>query len=450
MKLARLIWKNATRNPRRTVLTVLSITVSIFLVSSLQAILGKLDSLGSDQDTSNLRVIVHRATGITEVLPIKDQQIVAGLPGVKYVVGLTWFGGYYIDQQNFFGNFATTPENFENTFDEFRIPPDQLAAWKNEKSAALVGQRLMEQYHWNLGQRITLKGTIYPADLEMTLRGVFVDPQDHSQERVLYFHWDYLDEVLGRPGQVGSLSVKATSAEAVPKLMETIDRTFHNTDAETKTETEKAFNLSFVAMLGNIKLLLNGVSWAVVFTILLVAWNTMAMSVRERTGEVAVLKTLGFRRNTILLLLVGEAVTIALLGGVAGALGAKTTYAFIQITSNKGRIFGLTYALGIGLFGGYGTWMLFAGPSGLHRGMKIVRLLVTLVGALAGLGAGMGFYWAVGFIMNQSGLLSDFGVTNATVGLGLLIAVGVGVVSATLPALRASRLSIAEALRYTG
>jgi len=174
------------------------------------------------------------------------------------------------------------------------------------------------------------------------------------------------------------------------------------------------------------------------------------MSVRERTGEVAVLKTLGFRRNTILLLLVGEAVTIALLGGVAGALGAKTTYAFIQITSNKGRIFGLAYALGIGLFGGYGTWMLFAGPSGLHRGMKIVRLLVTLVGALAGLGAGMGFYWAVGFIMNQSGLLSDFGVTYRTVGLGLLIAVGVGVVSATLPALRAARLSIAEALRYTG
>jgi putative ABC transport system permease protein len=450
MKLARLMWKNATRNPRRSVLTILSITVSIFLVSSLQAILSNLQRLGEGSDTSNLRVIVHRATSITQPLPIKYLQTVEALPDVKYAAGITWFGGYYIDQQNFFANFATTTDNFEKIFDEFRIPPEQLAAWKHERTAVLVGRKLMEKFKWRLGQRITLKGTIYPIDPELIIRGVYTDPSDESQERALYFHWDYLDEALGRPGQVGSLSVKAGSAADVPKLMDRIDSLFRNTDAETKTETEKAFNLSFVAMLGDVKLLLNAVSLAVIFTILLVAGNTMAMSIRERTGEVAVLKTLGFRRRAILILLVGESLVITLLGGVFGALGAKTTYAFIRMTSMKGIGFAIVYASGVGLLVGYGTWMLFAG-SAHHRGwVRVTRILVTVAGSLVGLSAGIGFYVAVGFISNQGGFLSDFAVSNGTVLLGLGIAVAVGMVSAILPALRAARMSIAEALRYVG
>jgi putative ABC transport system permease protein len=450
MKWVRLIWMNATRNPRRTVLTVLSITVSIFLVSSLRAILDKLASLGQGSDTSNLRLVVHRATSLNELLPIKYLQTVRSMPGAKYVLGVTWFGGVYKDPQNFFANFAATTDHFEEVYDDYRIPPGQLAAWKSERSAVLVGRKLMEQYGWSIGQRITLSGTIYPFDPELIIRGVFTDPSDASGERTMFFHWEYMDEALGRPGRVGSLAVKAASAEDVPMLTETIDRTFHNTDAETKTETERAFNLSFVSMLGNVKALLNAVSLAVVFTILLVAGNTMAMSIRERAGEVAVLKTLGFRRNAILLLLVGEAVTIALLGGMVGALGAKTTYAFIQITSTKGRIFELIYAVGVGLLGGYGTWMLFAGSFALHRGMKVVRFLITALGALVSAGAGLGFYVGVEFIMNQGGFLSDFRVTYTTVVLGIAIAVGVGIFSATLPALRVSRMSIAEALRNVG
>jgi ABC-type antimicrobial peptide transport system permease subunit len=297
---------------------------------------------------------------------------------------------------------------------------------------------------------VTLKGTIYPVDLEFIIRAVYTDPEDVAIERAMYFHWDYFDESLGRPGRTGSFYVKAATAEDVPRLSERIDSMFRNTDAETKTETEKAFNLSFVSMLGNIKLLLNVVCLAVVFTILLVAGNTMAMSIRERTGEVAVLKTLGFRQNAILYLLVGESLAIALLGGMLGALGAKTTYGFIHITSTRGKAFGMLYAVGVALLAAYGTWMLFAGVSASRTWMKATRIGVTLLGGIAGWAAGFGFYIATGYVMNQGGFLADFGVNYGTVALGLGISAGVGLVSAVLPALRASKMSIAEALRYVG
>jgi ABC-type antimicrobial peptide transport system permease subunit len=233
--------------------------------------------------------------------------------------------------------------------------------------------------------------------------------------------------------------------------MDTIDAMFRNSDAETKTETEQAFNLSFVSMLGNVKLLLNLISAAVVFTVLLVAGNTMAMSIRERTGEVAVLKTLGFRRGTILLLLVGESMTIALAGGVLGSLGAKAAYAFIQATSGPMQWLGsAVFAAGAAFLAAYGAWMLFAGTASGWGGTRAVRYAVTVLGLLLGFGAGLGFYTAVGFVVNQGGFLSDFGVSNAAVFLGLGIAATVGIVSAAWPALDASRKSIAEALRYVG
>jgi putative ABC transport system permease protein len=449
MKTVRLILKNTVRNPRRTVLTILTITVSIFLVSTLQAVLHNLETIGLS-NSSNLRVVVHRATAMTESMPVSYKQRIAALPGVRYVESMDWFGGYYIDPGNFFANFATDVDDFEKIADELVIPPDQLVAWKRERTAALVGKGLMETYHWKLGDRITLKGTIYPLDPELVIRAVYTDPEDVSVERAVYFHWDYFDESLGRPGRTGSFYVKAATAEDVPRLADRIDGMFRNTDAETKTETEKAFNLSFVSMLGNIKLLLNVICLAVVFTILLVAGNTMAMSIRERTGEVAVLKTLGFRQNAILYLLVGESVVIALLGGILGAVGAETTYGFIHITSTKGKTFGLLYALGVALLSGYGTWMLFAGASASRPWMKVTRVLVTLLGGLAGLAAGFGFYMGTGYVMNQGGFLADFSVNYGTVALGLGISAGVGLVSALLPALRASRMSIAEALRYVG
>ena len=450
MEFIRLISKNTLRNPRRTVLTILSIGVSLFLVSTLQAVLNSLYRAGHSSSNPHLRVVVHRATSITQSLPEADRARIAEVPGVKYLVGITWFGGVYKDPSNFFANFAADTDNFEKVYDDFDIPTDQLAAWKNERTAALVGNKLMEKYHWKIGDRITLKSTIYPISPEFIIRAVYTDPGDPSQAQSLFFHYDYFDELMGRPGQVGTFTVKVDSAPDVPKVMAAIDAVFHNTAAETKTETEQAFALSFASMLGNVKLLLTAISAAVIFTILLVVGNTMAISIRERTNEVAVLKTLGFSRQIILFLLVGEAIVIALLGGLAGGFGAMLTYAFVRLTINISHSFGLVLGVVVGVIGGWGAWALFGGPSAASGWLKRVRYAATVAGSILGLGVGYAFYVATGFVIGVGGFFADFGVNWATLGLCLLIAAGVGLVSSALPALRASRVSIAEALRFVG
>lgn len=450
MKLARLIWKNATRNRRRTVLTIASIAISIFLIGTLEAVVTTIYSSGQNSPTGDLRVVVHRATSITQPLPIAFSQQIATVPGVEYVVPVNWFGGVYIDPANFFANFAVGTDHFQEVFSDFKTSPDELAAWKEERTAALVGEALMEKYHWHLGQRITLKSTIYNVNAELTIRGVYNDPSDLSQEQSLYFHYDYFNELMNEFNQVGTFTVKVDNAKDVPRVMDAIDAKFRNTAYETKTETESAFSLSFVSMLGNIKLLFTAICGAVVFTILLVTGNTMAMSIRERTGEVAVLKTLGFRRNRILLILLGESLAISLLGGIFGGVGAKLIYAFIIATYLHARFLGFVFALLIAVAVGAGGWLLFAGTSATSAAIKVARYLVALAGAIIGFVVGFGFYMAVGYVANMGFFFGHFKVELATVGLCLAIAVLVGIVSGLWPALRASRISIAEALRFVG
>ena len=454
MHFVRLMWKNALRNSRRTVLTISSIAICIFLVSTLQAVLASIYRVGADSPNTHLRVIVHRATGVTQPLPISYRQKIATVPGVKAVVGSQWFGGQYIDPSNFFANFAVDADQFAQVYDNYQIPPDQLAAWKNERTAALVGEKLMETYHWKLGQRITLKGTIFPNfDPELTIRAVYHDPEDSTQERVLYFHYDYLDQamqqVIGGLGTISTYAVKVDNADNVQRVQDAIDTMFRNSAFETKTDTEQAYTLSFISMLGNIKLLLTFISAAVIFTILFVVGNTMSMSIRERTGEVAILKTLGFRRNVILLLLAGESMVIALLGGFLGAVGAKLAYAYIVATANRTPVLGFMFGLVWAVVAGLGMWSLFAGMS--HRGwMKGLRIVASVFSGLAGLGAGVVFYFGVGYVANTGFFLADFKVPLGTVLASLGIAAAVGLISSALPALRASRISIAEALRYLG
>jgi putative ABC transport system permease protein len=201
---------------------------------------------------------------------------------------------------------------------DFKIPDDQLAAWQHDQAGAVADSELAKKYGWKIGDRIVLKGTIFPVNLELTLRGMFTAPQPTI---TLYFNQKYVEEAVAwAKGRSGTFNILADSPDDVPKIASAIDAMFRNSPEPTKTESEKAFQLSFINSLGNVKAFILSICFAVVFATLLVSANTMAMSIRERTREVAVLKTLGFTRQTVLGLYVGEAVAIALLGGVLGCV----------------------------------------------------------------------------------------------------------------------------------
>jgi putative ABC transport system permease protein len=445
-----LIWKNARRNSRRTLLTISSIAVSIFLVSTLQAVLASLHRVGAQSGGSHLRLIVHRSTGITQPLPISYRAKIASLPGVTAVVGTQWFGGQYIDARNFFANFAVNTDQFEKVYDDYQVPAAQLAAWKSERTAALVGQKLMETYHWKLGDRVTLLNSVFGINLDFIIRAVYTDAKDPSYEQAFYFDYDYFDDAMGRLNQIGNYVVKVDNEAQMERVQDSIDAMFRNSAFETKTDTEQAYALGFVSMLGNINLLFAAISAAVIFAILFMVANATAMSVRERTAEVAVMKTLGFRRQAILRLIAGEAVLIALLGGILGALGAKLSYAFILATFDRARSLGFAFGAAGGSLSGLAVWSLFSGTA-TRTVLKVTRYAVSVLSSLAGFGFGLIFYNAVGRMAGNSfGMLADFGVPFETVATCLVVAAGVGVLSAAIPALRASRLSIAEALRATG
>jgi len=238
---------------------------------------------------------------------------------VRDVVISQWFGGTYIDSKNFFARFAIEPEKLFTTYSELKIPDDQRKAFERDRTACVVGRDLANKYHFKLGDRITVVGDIFPGDFPFTIRGIFDAPRNSE---VLYFSRDYLEQSLPerRRGSAGTFTILIDNPANATRIAQAVDDQFRNSTAQTKTESEQAFTLGFVALLGNVRMFLVAISGAVMFTILLVSANTMAMSVRERVREIGVLKTLGFTPGTILGMILGEAVAISLLGGTLGYL----------------------------------------------------------------------------------------------------------------------------------
>jgi putative ABC transport system permease protein len=245
------------------------------------------------------------------------------------VVPLSWFGGIYIDDkpEHSFAQLGTDPQEFFKVYRDELMPADQIAAWQHDRQGVIVDTTLAKRFGWQLGDRIVLKGTIYPIDLELRIRGIFhTTPDDLS----VYFNWKYVEEAVAfANGRAGMFGILAESPRQVTRIAGAVDDLFHNSPQPTRTETEKAFGLEFVAMLGNVKAFILSICGAVVFTTLLVSANTMAMSIRERTREVSVLKTLGFTRPTLLGLFVGEAVTLSVVGGIVGSLAAYGVLALL-------------------------------------------------------------------------------------------------------------------------
>jgi putative ABC transport system permease protein len=318
MTLTRFVTKNAFRNKRRSSLTVLSIAFSLLLLTLMMTIWR---SFYIDQESaqSAQRLVMRHRVSLTFALPMFYRQKIQSVPGVTGVVPVSWFGGLYKDDkpENFFAQFGTDPDEFFKIYPEFQMSRDQIAAWQRDRAGVVVDSELAKKYGWKIGDRFTLKGTIYPVNLDLTVRGIYTAPQPTQS---VYFNWKYVEEAVNwAKDTAGTFGIMASSPQDVSRIASTLDDMFRNSPQPTKTESEKAFQLGFVAMLGNVKAFILSICMAVVFAILLVSANTMAMSIRERTREVAVLKTLGFTRQVILSLFVGEAVTLALIGGVIGA-----------------------------------------------------------------------------------------------------------------------------------
>jgi putative ABC transport system permease protein len=327
-------FKNSLRNKRRTILTIASISVSLFLLGVLIAVYHAFYFRAAPPEQA-LRLVMRNRVSLTFSIPEYYEPKIRQIQGVKEVVSRSWFGGIYIDNrpEHFFPRFGTDPERIFKVYPEMKIDPAQLKAFQSERTAAAIGRTLAEKQNLRLGQKITLKGDIYPVDLELTIRAIFEGTAD-SSDNVMYFPRKYVEEGLAdaRKGLVGTFAILAESAEAVPRIAREADEMFRNSDRQTKTDSERAFQLSFVSMLGNVKVFLLSICGAVVFTILLVSANTMAMSVRERIKEIGVLRTLGFTTDKVLAMIIAEAVIIAMLGGLLGCLMA---FAVVQVLGSS-------------------------------------------------------------------------------------------------------------------
>ncbi len=331
MTLTRFVAKNAFRNKRRSILTVLSIAFSLLLLTLMMTI-WRAFYLDEGSAESAERLVVRHRVSLTFSLPGFYREKIRAIPGVVAVVPVSWFGGIYKDQkpENFFAQFGTDPEEFFKVFRDIKMPEEQRTAWLRDRQGVIVDDTLAKKYGWTLGDRIVLKGTIYPVDLELYVRGIF---SSYPDDKAAYFNTKYVEEAVSWfKGQAGTFSILAASPGDVSKVARTIDDVFRNSPQPTKSESEKAFGLEFVAMLGNVKAFILMICSAVVFATLLVSANTMAMSIRERTREVAVLKTLGFTRQSVLGLFVSEAVALAAAGGV---IGVGLAYLLIYAVSHS-------------------------------------------------------------------------------------------------------------------
>ena len=320
MKFLPLLWSSLWRKKIRTIFTLLSVFVAFLLFGLLMTIRGAF-SFGVDIAGIDRLVLIHKVSLIMP-LPVSYKERLASTPGVALVSHQTWFGGVYQDPSNFFAQMVVEPEPFMKIYPEFKIPPDQVKAWLADRQGAIVGVDLAKRFGWKVGQKIPITGTIWQPKQgqtwEFNVAGIY-DGDQGVDKTQFFFRYDYLDENRrGGQGLVGWYVVKIADASQAQQMGAKFDGMFANSSAETKTTTEKGFVEGFAKQVGDIGSIMIAILIAVLFTMLLVAANTMAQSVRERTSEMGVLKTLGFSNGSILALILGESVLIAVIGGSLG------------------------------------------------------------------------------------------------------------------------------------
>jgi putative ABC transport system permease protein len=321
MKISRLILKNTTRNPRRSLLTAGSVAVSFALLLIFFASYRFLESPpASKSERSHLVLIVAASTSPIQPMPVSYRTRIERLEGVGAVTQVFWFDARYKSEDTVIASLSLDPQTVFTFFPNWQLPDDEKAQFMHEKVAAIAGRSTANKYGWKVGDHIYVSSPSYfGVGVDLILRGIYDSEEEHSY---LVFHWDYLNDALGSPNMTGQFWILANSVDVMPSLMKTVDDQFRNETVQTRTQTAKQFVVNFVSWLGNVKLILVSLTGAVVFAVLLIMANTMAMSIRERTTELAILRALGFSANTILTVLTAESLGICLLGSFAGCLAA--------------------------------------------------------------------------------------------------------------------------------
>ena len=313
-----LVVKNFMRNRVRTLLTVLGISVGVVAFAFLQTVLAAY-SIGVEASSPNRLVTRHRVS-LFNLLPMSQFEKLQGVPGVTQVSYGLWFGGYYKDPKQFFGQFAVD-NGYLDLYPEFVLKPEEKEAYNNELQAAVVGRKLAKRFGWKLGDHVTITGTIFSGDWDFIIRGIYTGRERTTDETAMFFHWKRVDErmrTVGRDSQVGWWLIGIADPAVTGRVSSEIDDLFINSASPTLTETEKDFQQSFVAMMGSIITIIRTASWIVIGIILLVMANTMGMSARERVTEYGVLKTLGFRATHLLTLIGGESLFVSFVGALVG------------------------------------------------------------------------------------------------------------------------------------
>ena len=334
-----LMVRNAVRNRRRSVLTVCSVAASLCLLGVMMALYHAFFLTPPSQQQA-LRVVTRNRISITNVMPMSYRQKIAAVPGVRAVTVMQWFGGVSKDPKNVFARMAIEPEHFEQVYPEYKIIDGSAEDFKKERTACLIGKDLAAKYNLKVGDRMTLVGDIFPVTMEFVVRAVYDFPIDNES---MFFDLKYLFESITERDFAGLFIMLVDSPDNISGISKEIDEMFRNSPVQTRTESEKAFQVGFLSFLGNVKAFLMSICAAVTFTILLVTANTMAMSVRERIREVGILKTLGYTNGDILSIVLGEAAVLSLFGGILGcALAQLLTGAIRQMPGFIGEFKTLT------------------------------------------------------------------------------------------------------------
>ena len=328
MTIAGFIVKNALRNKRRAALTILSVAISCALLVTLLTLEREL-TIPPESEAASLRVIVRNKVSLAQPLPAKQLATLDKIPGVVAVTPFTFYGGNFRDETvTSFAQFAVDPARFEGLIVEGRIADGSYENFIKDRNSCLVGADTMKRYGLKVGGRMRFTGTFFPVDLDLRIAAVF---QGTVDDRGVFFHHKLLDELLGDPGTVGTWYLRVASAEVANEVIARVNKAFENTSAEVRAETERAFQMSFISMLGNVKVLIGSISSVVVFTLLLVTVSTMSMAIRERFAELAILKALGYRRRELFSFILAESFGLATLGATLGIGGAWTYWTFTDL-----------------------------------------------------------------------------------------------------------------------